>query len=281
LVPSALAASICTGWSKRDDIHLSQRGQLRQWRIGTLFASASQQQLQQLGLPVGTGQDSAHSDAANLAKLKLGRVDLIAMLDWAMHWQLQQAGLPERTVKPAALLDGGQYWYALNPQTPDDTVNRLQTALDDLENGYAQRLRQNTSAGKTSRPVLPTSARRAPGEFPADLHIGVDGASQVLRLSPTAVSPCATAVPVALMPPLRLTPVAVTAAPSSSTTFLLPGATHHKPWCACYGGNPTDCAHVALPYRFTCLYAQRHACKFTLCRVKTVGHFFTFSYLVF
>jgi polar amino acid transport system substrate-binding protein len=91
---------------KRDDIHLSQRGQLRQWRIGTLFASASQQQLQQLGLPVGTGQDSAHSDAANLAKLKLGRVDLIAMLDWAMHWQLQQAGLPERTVKPAALLDG-------------------------------------------------------------------------------------------------------------------------------------------------------------------------------
>lgn len=129
---------------KRDDIHLSQRGQLRQWRIGTLLASASQQQLQQLGLPVGTGQDSAHSDAANLAKLKLGRVDLIAMLDWAMHWQLQQVGLPERTVKPAALLNGqGQYWYALNPQTPDDTVNRLQTALDDLvKTGYAQRLRQ-------------------------------------------------------------------------------------------------------------------------------------------
>lgn len=66
------------------------------------------------------------------------------MLDWAMHWQLQQAGLPEHAVTPTALLDGqGQYWYALNPQTPDDTVNRLQTALADLvKTGYAQRLRQ-------------------------------------------------------------------------------------------------------------------------------------------
>lgn len=129
---------------KRHDIRLSHSRQLRQLRIGTLFASASQLQLQQLGLPIGTGQDSTHSDAANLAKLKLGRVDLIAMLDWAMHWQLQQAGLPERMVTPAALLNGqGQYWYALNPQTPDDTVIRLQTALDDLvKTGHVQRLHQ-------------------------------------------------------------------------------------------------------------------------------------------
>lgn len=42
---------------KRHDIHLSHRGQLRQWRVGTRFASASQLQLQQLGLPAGTGQD--------------------------------------------------------------------------------------------------------------------------------------------------------------------------------------------------------------------------------
>jgi polar amino acid transport system substrate-binding protein len=128
---------------QRHDIRLRHAGQLKQLRIGTLFASASQLRLQQLGLPLGAGQDSTHSDAANLAKLKLGRVDLIAMLDWAMHWQLQQAGLPENLVKPAALLDGqGQYWYALNPQTPDDTVKRLQAALDTLvRTGYTQQLR--------------------------------------------------------------------------------------------------------------------------------------------
>lgn len=130
--------------SRRKDIQLHSIEQLRQLRTSTLFESATQKRLQALGLRIGEEQDSGRSDAVNLGKLQLGRVDLVAMLDWAMAWQLQQAGLDARQVQAVALLDGQhQYWYALNLQTADDTVRRLQAALDALEkSGYTERLRQ-------------------------------------------------------------------------------------------------------------------------------------------
>lgn len=128
----------------RRDIQLHSIEQLRQLRTSTLFESATQKRLLELGLRIGQEQDSGRSDAVNLGKLQLGRVDLVAMLDWAMAWQLQQAGLDAHLVQPVALLDDTrQYWYALNRQTPDDTVRRLQAALDALEqSGYTERLRQ-------------------------------------------------------------------------------------------------------------------------------------------
>ncbi|WP_218645072.1 ABC transporter substrate-binding protein [Aquitalea sp. LB_tupeE] len=130
--------------SKREDIRLTDIRQLGQWRIGTIFASASQKQLEQLGLRPGIEQDNAPDDASNLAKLSMGRVDMVAMLDWAMHWQLRQSGMPDQQIRPVALLDGqAQYWFALNWQTPDATIRQLQNALDALaRNGELKRLRQ-------------------------------------------------------------------------------------------------------------------------------------------
>ena len=130
--------------SQREDIRLTDSRQLGRWRVGTIFASASQKQLEQLGLRPGQEQDNAPDDASNLAKLRMGRVDMVAMLDWAMHWQLRQTGLPDNQIRPVALLDGqAQYWFALNRQTPDAVVNQLQNALDVLvRNGALKRLRQ-------------------------------------------------------------------------------------------------------------------------------------------
>lgn len=130
--------------SKREDIRLTDIRQLAQWRVGAIFASASQKQLEQLGLRPGIEQDNAPDDASNLAKLRMGRVDMVAMLDWAMHWQTRQTGMPDNQVRPVALLDGqAQYWFALNRQTPDATIRQLQNALDVLtRNGELKRLRQ-------------------------------------------------------------------------------------------------------------------------------------------
>ena len=130
--------------SQRDEIKVTDIRQLKQWRIGTIFASASQKQLQQLGLRPGVEQDSAPDDASNLAKLRMGRVDLLAMLDWAMHWQLRQTGMMDNQIRPVALLDGqAQYWFALNRQTPETTIRQLQNALEVLNrNGELKRLRQ-------------------------------------------------------------------------------------------------------------------------------------------
>ncbi|RMD01803.1 hypothetical protein EAY64_01615 [Aquitalea palustris] len=130
--------------TRRKDIQLRNIEQLKQLRTSTLFESATQKRLLELGLRIGEEQDSGRSDAVNLGKLLLGRVDLVAMLDWAMAWQLQQSGQDAHLVQAVALLDGdSQYWYALNRQTPEETVRRLQAALNALEtNGYAERLRQ-------------------------------------------------------------------------------------------------------------------------------------------
>lgn len=130
--------------ARRKDIQLRDIEQLKQLRTSTLFESATQKRLLELGLRLGEQQDSGRSDAVNLGKLQLGRVDLVAMLDWAMAWQLQQAGLDARQVQAVALLDDQhQYWYALNRQMPDDTVRRLQAALDALQkSGFTERLRQ-------------------------------------------------------------------------------------------------------------------------------------------
>ncbi|WP_089082882.1 substrate-binding periplasmic protein [Aquitalea magnusonii] len=141
----------------RNDIQLTTPGQLQQWRIGAVRGSASQTQLQQLGLRPGIEQDNAPDDASNLAKLRLGRVDMIAMLDWAMYWQLQQAGISSQQIRPVALLDGQeQYWFALNRQTAASTITRLQNALRGLEHsGFVAQLQQKYLGPDKQTAALP------------------------------------------------------------------------------------------------------------------------------
>ena len=67
--------------TRRKDIQLRNIEQLKQLRTSTLFESATQKRLLELGLRIGEEQDSGRSDAVNLGKLLLGRVDLVAMLD--------------------------------------------------------------------------------------------------------------------------------------------------------------------------------------------------------
>ncbi|MFK7088472.1 transporter substrate-binding domain-containing protein [Chromobacterium violaceum] len=128
----------------RGDIRVDAASDLTRYRNGVLTGSATASQLQALGLQSGLNLDLGQSDAVNLKKLLLKRVDLIAMLDWAMAWQLRQQRLPENTVAPAWLLDGKlQYWFALNPHTPPEQVAKLQAALDRIRaDGRLQAIRR-------------------------------------------------------------------------------------------------------------------------------------------
>lgn len=128
----------------RRDISIQAEADLMRYTHGAMFESAAAKQLAGLGLQPGRGLDLGATDEINLKRLLLGRTDTVAMLDWAMAWQLKQQNINPRQVRPIWLLDGGsQYWFALNRDTPTPKVRRLQAALNQIsEDGRMQALRQ-------------------------------------------------------------------------------------------------------------------------------------------
>ena len=130
--------------SARRDINIQDEADLMHYTHGAMFESAAAKKLAGLGLQPGQGLDLGATDEITLKKLLLGRTDTVAMLDWAMAWQMKQQRLKPQQVRPAWLLDGGsQYWFALNRHTQPYKVKRLQAALNQISaDGRLQALRQ-------------------------------------------------------------------------------------------------------------------------------------------
>ena len=128
----------------RSDILIHTEADLMRYKLGAMFESAAAKKLAGLGMQPERGLDLSASDEVALKKLMLGRTDLVAMLDWAMAWQLKQQKIDPRRVRPVWLLDGSsQYWFALNRDTPLHKVKRLQEALNQISSdGRLQQLRQ-------------------------------------------------------------------------------------------------------------------------------------------
>lgn len=130
--------------NSRSDIQINSEADLSRYKLGAMFESAAAQKLAGLGLAPDQGLDLGASDAVTLKKLLQGQTELVAMLDWAMAWQLKQQGIEPRRVRPVWLLDGGhQYWFALSRATPVFKVRQLQAALNQVSaDGRLQKLRQ-------------------------------------------------------------------------------------------------------------------------------------------
>lgn len=130
--------------ASRADLTLSQLGELGDARIGVVRDSAADQQLQALGLRPGLQLEQGLDDATNLRKLLAGRMEYIALLDWAAAWNLRQLQLPYGTLRPVLTQDASRsYYYGLRPDADPSLVRRLQAALDQLRrDGRHDRLRQ-------------------------------------------------------------------------------------------------------------------------------------------
>jgi len=130
--------------STRPDISVQAEADLMHYTHGAMFESAAAKKLAGLGLQPGRGLDLGATDEITLKKLFLGRTDTVAMLDWAMAWQLKQQRLKPQQVRPVWLLDGSsQYWFALNRHTQPHKIKRLQAALNQIStDGRLQALRQ-------------------------------------------------------------------------------------------------------------------------------------------
>lgn len=128
----------------RQDLGVPNLQRLAGAKIGVVRESATARQMQSDGLDIGQELELALDDTNNLRKLLAGRMEYMAMLDWAAAWQLQQMDLPYSTLQ--AVLDydvDKSYWFGLNPRSDDTLVRRLQAALDSVRrDGRYERLRQ-------------------------------------------------------------------------------------------------------------------------------------------
>jgi polar amino acid transport system substrate-binding protein len=128
----------------RTDLTLTQLTDLGAARIGVVRDSAADRQLQASGLRPGKELEHGLDDATNVRKLLAGRMEYIALLDWAAAWNLRQLQLPYSTLQPVMEQDVARsYFYGLRPDADPALVRRLQAALDALRrDGRYDRLKQ-------------------------------------------------------------------------------------------------------------------------------------------
>lgn len=130
--------------ARRSDLKLNQLSDLGSLRIGVVRDSAADRQLQASGLRPSVQLEHGLDDATNVRKLLAGRMEFVALLDWAAAWNMRQMKLPYATLQPVMEQDASRsYWYGLRPDAEPALVKRLQAGLDALKrDGRYERLRQ-------------------------------------------------------------------------------------------------------------------------------------------
>lgn len=120
-----------TGWvllaPPGSPLRFSSLEQARQYRIGAYKDDAVSQNLESKGFaPVNSLRDQE-----NITKLLKGQIDLWATTDPVGPYLAKQEGVSGLTT--ALRFNDAQLFLALNKQTPDEVVTRLQTALDEMK----------------------------------------------------------------------------------------------------------------------------------------------------
>jgi polar amino acid transport system substrate-binding protein len=82
------------------------------------------------------------SDAmSNLIKLERGRIDLFVYNEVTFQWMVAKHGLNSDNFETVFVLLEGQLYFALNKDTPDSIISKLQRSLDALKKtGEVQRI---------------------------------------------------------------------------------------------------------------------------------------------
>jgi polar amino acid transport system substrate-binding protein len=137
----------------RDDIDAATLDEARKYRVAA-YQSAQSDYLLALGFE---DVAIAPQERQNVERLLAGDVDLAPSLELMMAQRLRDLGSSYRAVAKVALLDDRyDYYLALNLNTPDTVVEKLQAALDEarrdgtydrLEAKYLAQVAGEVSAG--------------------------------------------------------------------------------------------------------------------------------------
>ena len=109
------------------NIRLDNLQQAGAYRIGAYKDDAISQHLQAEGIPFSTSL----RDQENLSKLQKGQIDLWATGDLSGRYLAKQEGVSG--LKTVLRFNSTDLYLALNPQTPDEVVNKLQQALQEMQ----------------------------------------------------------------------------------------------------------------------------------------------------
>ncbi|WP_137886218.1 ABC transporter substrate-binding protein [Pseudomonas sp. 2FE] len=105
--------------------------QAKAYRIGAYQSAAVSQHLERLGFK----PQNALRDQENIRKLLSGKIDLWATSDPVWRYYAKQEGVSG--LETVLSFDSSKLYLALNKDTPDEVVERLQRALDQMKaEGY-------------------------------------------------------------------------------------------------------------------------------------------------
>ena len=124
----------------RSDIKIDTLSDLNEYRIGVLRGGAVEDFLLRKGVSRSALDLHSHS-TMHLTKLLAGRNDLVPGDEVDFLYQAKKLGRDISELERAYKLYPSKYYLAVNLKTPDDVIERLQNALNELiEEGYRERL---------------------------------------------------------------------------------------------------------------------------------------------
>lgn len=112
-------------------------------KVGAIRDDAGEQLLVARGYPL-KWIDVTSDARSNILKLETGRIDLFAYPETVFKLLVSQGGKNVEDYETVFVLHEGYVYFAVNRNTPDETVQKLQKALDALkESGKAQEMIDN------------------------------------------------------------------------------------------------------------------------------------------
>lgn len=125
---------------KSNNLKIESDGDLKNYKIGTVRDGAPESLLVARGLPIDS-LDRVTSAKINIKKLYKGRIDLFSYIEMVGHYYFKQLDYNPADFESVYTLKEIGLYYAFNPQVPDETIQRLQKAYEQLKaDGTFERL---------------------------------------------------------------------------------------------------------------------------------------------
>lgn len=119
------------------NIEIDQLADVAGYRLGAMKADSMVELLEQQGVPY----QAAATDYESIKKLVDGKIDLWATNDLTLAWQAKHQGVVGLHVVYRLNHAPAPFYLAVNRDTPDEVVQRLQEALEQIKaDGTYQRL---------------------------------------------------------------------------------------------------------------------------------------------
>lgn len=117
---------------KNSNLKIESDADLKNYKIGTVRDGAPESLLVARGVPIDS-LERVTSAEINIKKLSRDRIDLFAYIEMVGRYSFQQHGHNPGDFESVYTLKEVELYYAFNPQVPDETIQSLQNAYEQLK----------------------------------------------------------------------------------------------------------------------------------------------------